>query len=294
MLAQLSRGMQYLRIRHAHRLAAFLRTIDHGELLHHPNLRGVADKNEELEGYSLEQYFGNVPHPSGEWKLGQFSHDERTVDYYEFVRFQLAAPGYKFNPTRELRNAMDAICGDLKSRKVAVDQAVREGIHNQPHPEKLPPNIYGTYGTWEAFSTPSRDARLKTALIELKNMIARLVEKHEQSPELVDYDGDNLPGDLLHAFEEEAQNCKITYKRSNQTIVKLNMTHIFDRAFDLSFDPYHCPERRWGATGVELSTCTDNESKTSGTMHSAICVISRLEPMMSLWALQRSNYNPLQ
>jgi hypothetical protein len=34
-----------------------------------------------------------------------------------------------------------------------------------------------------------------------------------------------------------------------------------DRLFDLSFDPYHCPERRWGARGAEFETCTDDSEK---------------------------------
>jgi len=29
----------------------------------------------------------------------------------------------------------------------------------------------------------------------------------------------------------------------------------------MSFDPYHCPERRWGARGVELETCKDGPVK---------------------------------
>jgi hypothetical protein len=34
------------------------------------------------------------------------------------------------------------------------------------------------------------------------------------------------------------------------------------RLFDFSFDPYHCPERRWGATSdTELATCPDNALK---------------------------------
>ena len=34
------------------------------------------------------------------------------------------------------------------------------------------------------------------------------------------------------------------------------------RLFDFSFDPYQCPERRWGATSVEeLATCPDGALK---------------------------------
>jgi hypothetical protein len=36
-----------------------------------------------------------------------------------------------------------------------------------------------------------------------------------------------------------------------------------DRLWEMSFDPYHCPERRWGAAGAELETCTDDENKTA-------------------------------
>jgi hypothetical protein len=31
--------------------------------------------------------------------------------------------------------------------------------------------------------------------------------------------------------------------------------------FRLSFDPYHCVERRWGAVGAELATCRDSGLK---------------------------------
>jgi hypothetical protein len=31
----------------------------------------------------------------------------------------------------------------------------------------------------------------------------------------------------------------------------------------MSFDPYHCPERRWAASGSELATCPDNSLKAA-------------------------------
>ncbi len=223
--------------------------------------RVVAASNEEIEGFSLDQYFGNVPHASGDWTLGEFRFEDRTLDYYDFVRRKLALPGYAFNPIKEMRNSMKAICGDLKSRKAAVDQAVRAGIHKQDHPGILPKNIYGTYGTWEAYSTPSRDARLKTAFIELRRTTQDLVTRHMNGEPGVDYDGDNLAGDLLNAFDDEKLNCQISYKRMDNTIVLLNTGHIMDRLFDMSFDPYHCPERRWGASGYELSSCKENLAK---------------------------------
>lgn len=220
-----------------------------------------ATKNENLLGFSLVQYNGNIPHPSGDWALGEFRFQDRTLGYYDFVRFSLALPDYAFSPVRELRNNMQAICGDLKARKVAVDQATRDKVHFKKHPSALPPNIYGTYGTWEAYSTPSRDARLKTGFAELRRMTEDLVTRHTYGKLGVNYQGDNIAGDLLNAFEEEKLKCKVTYRRMDNTYVILNMAHVMERLFDLSFDPYHCPERRWGAKGNELSTCQETPNK---------------------------------
>ena len=222
-------------------------------------LRAAA--NEELEYYSQEQYYGTAPHPSGIWHYGEFSHRGRTLKYYDYVRRKLAAPNFSYNPVDELRFGMDAICKSLRARKVAVDKAVTSRIYLKPHPKRLPPNIYGTYGEWEEYSTPSRDARLKVSFIELRRDMQRLVEDVAANAEGVHYDGENLPAELLAVFEEEKKACTFTYWRSDKTRVRLNFEHAMDRLFDISFNPYLCPERRWGARGVELETCTDDQEK---------------------------------
>jgi len=44
--------------------------------------------------------------------------------------------------------------------------------------------------------------------------------------------------------------------------VPLGYSDVHDRLFDLSFDPYHCVERRWGATAPgELASCKDGSGK---------------------------------
>ncbi|WP_306250829.1 hypothetical protein [Parvularcula sp. IMCC14364] len=225
--------------------------------------RIVATANEDLPGFSMVQYVGNGPEDTRNWSMAEFQYENRVLNYYEFVRRSLADPDYAFDPIRELRNAMTAICGDLKARKVAVDAAVREGVHLKDAPERLPENIYGTYGTWESFSTPSRDARLKTAFRELRWLTEDLITKHRYGQPGVDYTGNNLTGDLLNAFDDEKKRCQITYQRMDRSTVVLNMNHIMDRLFDLSFDPYHCPERRWGAKGKELATCQETPEKAA-------------------------------
>jgi hypothetical protein len=163
----------------------------------------------------------------------------------------------------ELRHAMQTLCGAIKDRKVAIDRGIGLKVHLAPHPEKLPPNIYGTYGNWEDYSTPSRDARLKVSFIELRREMQRLVELVAKGDPSVTYDGTDIGRDLWTAFEEEKAKCTIGYNRTNETRVILNWGHVMDRLWELSFDPYHCPERRWGAAGAELETCTDDANKTA-------------------------------
>ncbi len=222
-----------------------------------------AASNEDLADFSIEQYVGNTPHPEGDWSLGEFRIDGRSMPFYDFVRRRLAAPGFKFNPVTELRNGMETICASARDRKYAVETARLARVHLRPHPGRLPRNIYGTYGDWEAYSTPSRDARLKVSVIELRREVQRFVDDINAGSDIAAYEGEDLGGDLWRALNEEVEQCSFTYGRSDNSRIRLNLAHVLHRLWSLSFDPYHCPERRWGADGSELSTCTDDETKAA-------------------------------
>ncbi len=229
---------------------------------HYIGGRDRAAKNEEIPHYSMEQFLGNRPDPNGDWRYGDFVAGDRSVDYYDFVRRKLAGPGFRYNPVTELRNGMQTVCGAARDRKVAVERAVSAGFPKQKHPERLPPNIYGTYGPWEGYSTPSRDARLKVSFIELKRTMKEffdLVAGGDLTS--VHYEGEDLAGDLWTAYIEEKEACTYTYWRSDNSRVRLNLGHLQDRLWELSFDPFHCAERRWGASGPEFQTCTDDDDK---------------------------------
>lgn len=221
-----------------------------------------AANNADIPQYSMEQFIGNHPNPSGDWQYGDFVVGGRTVNYYDFVRRSLAAPDFAYNPIDELRYGMQTLCGAVRDRKWAVERAVSAGFPKQEHPPRLPPNIYGTYGPWEGYSTPSRDARLKVSFIDLKRTISELVAHYNDGDAAVHYDGTNLQKDLWEAYQIEKDACTFTYWRSDDSRIRMNLGHVQDRLWDLSFDPYHCPERRWGADGPELATCTDDEHKT--------------------------------
>ena len=221
-----------------------------------------AAKNSDIRDYSMEQFLGNRPAPDGDWRYGDFVAGERTVDYYDFVRRKLAAPGFRYDPVAELRTSMQTLCGAARDRKIAVERAVSAGFPRRKHPERLPPNIYGTYGPWEGYSTPSRDARLKVSFIELKRTMKEFVDLVAAGDtSSVHYEGADLAKDLWTAYVEEKEACTFTYWRSDDSRVRLNLGHLQDRLWDLSFDPFHCAERRWGAKGAEFETCTDDDDK---------------------------------
>jgi surface antigen len=227
--------------------------------------RVVFTKNAELADFSTEQFFGNITRPADrEWASGQFTIEGQQVDYYDYVRAKMGGGSLTFEPVQEVRNMVRANCEDLRYRAEAVDLAIRVGIQNKAQPSRLPTNIYGTEGEWEEYSTPSRDARLKASFKELRDQVQRFVEWHNAGDKRVRFQGGSIVQALLKAYDEEAALCTITYLRSNGTPVPLGYEEIRKRMFMLSFDPYHCIERRWGASQpAELSTCRDDATKAA-------------------------------
>ena len=224
----------------------------------------VFAKNAEIADYSTEQYFGNVARPESDrqWASGAFLLEGQQTDYYDYLRAKMGGGSLAYEPVQELRNMMRANCEDIKYRAEAVDIAIARGIHQKGQPARLPLNIYGTEGEWEDFSSPSRDARLKTSFKEKRDQVQRFVEWHTAGDRRIQYAGFDLLGELLAAYDQEANACTITYMRSNGTPMQLGYEEIRRRMFLLSFDPYHCIERRWGATdAAELSTCRDDAYK---------------------------------
>jgi hypothetical protein len=221
-----------------------------------------APLNSELKDFSLEQYLGTQTNPSGNWRNATFVHKGEELDYYHYIRSVMAKGDLTLNPVSEMQAMMRSLCYDIRARKDAVEQALMNNIHRMEAPARLPKNIYGTYGYWELYSTPSRDARLKTSFKEMRDQIEAMVKMYRQGVSTVSYEGNDLAGDLIAAFEAQSESCKTSYTRTNGKTVTLSVEDVMNRLFDLSFDPYQCVERRWGAQSAEeLSSCPDGPAK---------------------------------
>lgn len=223
----------------------------------------VAARNADIEDHSPEQFYG---HDGGakdaDWKKGQFSLNGETLDYYDYLRAKLSGGHLRFEPVAEIAAMVRSNCADLHYRAEAVALAAASGIDARPHPARLPENIYGTDGDWEIYSTPSRDARLKVAFKETRDAAERFVTMRESGDPKLAYGGSDLVSDLLAVYEREAGLCSVTYTKSDGSLVALSYEEAQRRLFRMSFDPYHCPELRWGASiPSELSTCRDGAEK---------------------------------
>jgi hypothetical protein len=216
--------------------------------------------NKDLPDWSDEQFFGT--NHAASWEAAQFVYQGEVIDYYDYVRRAVAGHDIIYDPIAETRSMVKGLCSDLHYRTEAVEMAVKAGLNLQPQLARLPLNIYGTTGDWETYSTPSRDARLKVSFKELRDQVMRFVHLAAAGNAHVAYEGADLPADLVHAYREEAALCTITYQASDGSERAMSFEEARRRLFDLSFDPYHCPERRWGASASdELATCPDGEVK---------------------------------
>jgi len=188
-----------------------------------------------------------------QWDRSLWSVSGTPGDYHAWVRRSLTVPAEQPDPVADFRDAIRAVCRDVSDRLEAVETAVEAGIPSHPHPADLPWNIYGSEGDWEAYATPSRDARLKAAFRELNQAAAAVP------------DGSSLLSGLQQAWLEESARpeCRFNYLNSALKPTALTLDDVLDRLFLMSFDPYHCPELRWGAPAdsAEAATCPDEAVK---------------------------------
>jgi hypothetical protein len=182
----------------------------------------VLAENDAIPDFSLEQYTGNVPGTTGDGDNARFAYNNIELSFYEYLRVAVAGGKPTYNPVYELRSTMRTLCNDLKDRVFAVDLAVKEGINKKAQPAHLPDNIYNASDEeWESYSTPSRDARIKTGFAQLYMDLQKMLFLWEQRDLRIAYEGYSLNEDLQKMYAEEAAACSIAYTHSNGTPVTL-------------------------------------------------------------------------
>jgi hypothetical protein len=211
--------------------------------------------------YSLEQWFGPDSNifPGQRVDPNLYSSAFKSMNFFDFVANRLRDPNVVTYADQAVGELMDSFCEEFKQRVVDVDKAIQVGMTRQYHPNELPQNIYSTIGAWEDYSSPSRDGRLRKAAVDLPSSAVQKFQQSRRSGTGIRFDGQasDFQRAILRKMDDMDRSCTITYKNSQGRQITLGFSELVSRLSKISFDPYHCPERRWGASGSELSSCVD-------------------------------------
>lgn len=228
---------------------------------------GTTDEELFQQGkYSLEQWFGpdsNIsPGSKVEPDLWRKAFKGQT-DFFEFVTNRLRDPNVVVAANEIVSDMIDSLCEQFHQRLADVKSTLSKGIHKLAHPSELPADIFGQSDpTWGAYSTPNRDGRLKATVIDIVKESVRLFKLAKSGTDRsVRFDGsaEDYVKMLRNKVASANRSCSITYVNSAGKSVKLSFNQLLARLTRMSFDPYHCAEKRWGASGNELATCVDTD-----------------------------------
>lgn len=186
------------------------------------------------------------------------------VGYLDFLRLRMSQGRFRLKPIEQFTADVGRLCSNMQGRREAVEEATDRQIHLHPHPADLPGNIYGAEGEWEKYSTPGRDVVFKqrvASLVETLDKYKTMIQ--QRSPILADVSSlPDLKAKLLNAWNTAATACIVSYRMSGGAEKKFNLLEALRRVPYMDYDPYVCPERRFGATDLgELGSCTDTPDK---------------------------------
>lgn len=222
----------------------------------------IAASDAQIADFSMEQYEGLGKNSVGNTIYKLYAQDTKAVNFYDWVKFQLSGGLYRLDPIAEMKNEMGQLCVMAQDRVAAVQVSIENQVHTKNHPDVLPNNIFGADGEWEAYSTPGRDMRLKLKVLSIPESAKVWMTRYQAKDPLMSYKGQDLKSDLITAYKLSVAACKITFKNSLGTDSTIGLETLINRIAKISYDPYACPEIRWGAyKQEELATCADSQEK---------------------------------
>ncbi len=225
---------------------------DKGRLV---RVRRRTDEEMAAFGYSLEQY----DRLAELVKTGFIREDGIQMDsLHDFVRYRMRS-AKRIAPADILADYAQRMHALLLRREALVQEAWRDVRENGPvcFPEgDRDRNVFNAPGRWGRHASTHLDAELREDYYAVAELIRSAIHWYRLQPEYVE-----LPEPLLDGDWEEAglgvaltgikNQCfsrySLSYTNSKGEPVELSLLDVEERLFDLSFDPNHPPELRWGA-----------------------------------------------
>lgn len=213
--------------------------------------------NEEMRafGFSTEQYdviraiYTHQPLTVGKLKPKSF---------HDFLRLRMRTVEI-IVPVRFLEESADELLDAYVLREQFVQDAWRDVRENGgiTYPEdRSNENIFQAFGRWETWSSPSSDVDRRNKYFYIADWLEYAIRMYELDPGSLDKTGlehytIQNRSDLARALIAEKNRIfaerGMNYLISAGNPVHLTLLDIEQRLYELSFDPNHPPELRWGA-----------------------------------------------
>lgn len=228
----------------------------------------VADSDADLfkaGKFSLEQWFGpgtNVP-PGASVSPTDWTQGFKKINFFDYLAKQMRGSGIVVKADESVGDLILSLCNQIQMRVDDVNTTAASGLAGRAHPSALPADIFGEADPdWGTYSTPNRDFRLKGTVRDIVKLAVGQYRLAKSGDKSVQFAGSAQ--DFANALRSRValvnKACKIQYKNSVGATVALSFNQVLGRLNRLSFDPYLCPEKLWGATGSELATCRDGDN----------------------------------
>jgi hypothetical protein len=164
------------------------------------------------------------------------------------------------DPHQAYEATLDALVEQIETRVVSVNNGETYFRKNPGRIIPMPDGaaIFQTVGSWEDYSTPSRDLRLIIAI----KVLTDLPEKIMRHPDLFVMNGrspEQAKAWIEQRHARRIQERSIFYTRTNGSLWELSIAEVLARKllYEMAYNPNDCAEMRWGAKPgtEEYSTC---------------------------------------
>lgn len=213
--------------------------------------------NEEMRefGFSTEQYEVVRELYAGH-KLEEAGFQPQS--FHDLVRLRMKTVD-RVCPAKFIVDYCNEILTAYQERVWFVRDAWEDVRRNGPiiYPEDRDnENIFQALGRWETWSSPSSDVDRRNKYFYLADWMEYVIRMFGINPAFVDLTGLEVyciqsQADLAVALiAEKKRHFKekyLEYENSKGKKIRLTLADIEERLYDLSFDPNHPPELRWGA-----------------------------------------------
>jgi hypothetical protein len=218
--------------------------------------------------WSVDQWFGPASNiaPGTTVDPNAWKSAYKSPGFFDYLATQLRDPNVIIPADSVAGDMMISLCDQMQQRVTDVAAFVAANINQQQHPYQLPANVFGEEDpTWGQYSTPGRDGRIRASVGDIIKTAVTQFRLAKAGDPVIKFDGDSAAyvAALRGRIAAMDKSCLVKYVNSKNQTITLTFQQVLARLNKMSFDPYFCPEKAWGASGDELKTCVDTDTDNS-------------------------------